>query len=124
MPPAQSARLRRGFKPELATELSLNSNRPVVVKVPMTADRIAIMSAKILIVEDQRDILELLAGNLSARGYEVHTAHTGLDALDLARRCLPDLIVLDLLLEGSRRSFRAVPSYARNLRPRARRYWR
>ena len=58
------------------------------------------MSEKILIVDDEPDIVELLAHNLTANGYEVLTAANGLEALNKARRYLPDLILLDLMLEG------------------------
>lgn len=58
------------------------------------------MSAKILLVDDEMDMLELMAYNLGAQGHQILTAVTGLDALNKARRFLPDLIVLDLMLEG------------------------
>jgi two-component system alkaline phosphatase synthesis response regulator PhoP len=53
---------------------------------------------KILVVDDEPDIVELVAFNLRAEGYEVLTAGDGLQALNLAREALPDLIVLDLML--------------------------
>ena len=53
---------------------------------------------KILIVDDEPDIVELLSFNLKAEGYEVITAASGLEALNQARAVLPDLIVLDLML--------------------------
>jgi DNA-binding response OmpR family regulator len=53
---------------------------------------------KILIVDDEPDIVELLAFNLKAEGYEIVTAASGLEALNQARATLPDLIVLDLML--------------------------
>lgn len=58
------------------------------------------MSEKILLVDDETDMLEMMAYNLGAQGYEILTAVTGLDALNKARRMLPDLIVLDLMLDG------------------------
>jgi len=58
------------------------------------------MSAKILVVDDEPDVIELLAYNLTKRGYTVLTAVNGLEALNKARRELPDLILLDLMLEG------------------------
>ena len=45
-------------------------------------------------------MLELMAYNLGAQGHQILTAVTGLDALNKARRFLPELIVLDLMLEG------------------------
>jgi two-component system alkaline phosphatase synthesis response regulator PhoP len=56
------------------------------------------MRQKILIVDDEPDIIELLAFNLKAEGYEVITATNGMEALNQARAALPDLIVLDLML--------------------------
>ena len=53
-----------------------------------------------MLVDDETDMLEMMAYNLGADGYEIKTAVTGLDALNKARRFLPDLIVLDLMLDG------------------------
>jgi len=57
-----------------------------------------VMRPKILVVDDEPDIVELLSFNLQAEGYDVITAASGLEALDQARAHLPDLIVLDLML--------------------------
>jgi two-component system, OmpR family, phosphate regulon response regulator PhoB len=54
----------------------------------------------ILIVEDDRDILRLLAHHLRAAGYEVQTCEEGYDALTHAKQRLPDLVLLDLMLPG------------------------
>jgi len=56
------------------------------------------MNAKVLVVDDERDMLELLDIHFRAQGYEVRTAVTGMQALNEARRFLPDLIVLDVML--------------------------
>ncbi len=53
---------------------------------------------KILIVEDDEDIQELLRYNLAKAGYEVLTANTGEEGLQKARSECPDLVVLDLML--------------------------
>ena len=58
------------------------------------------MNARILVVDDEQDFVELIAFNLREHGYEVITAHNGLDALFKARRFLPDLVVLDVMMEG------------------------
>ena len=58
------------------------------------------MSEKILVVEDEPTLLETLAYNLTRQGYQVETASDGLEALDVARRTHPDLVVLDILLPG------------------------
>jgi two-component system phosphate regulon response regulator PhoB len=53
---------------------------------------------RILVVDDEEDLLELVNYNLSKEGYRVSCVVTGEDALAEARKSLPDLIVLDLLL--------------------------
>lgn len=58
------------------------------------------MSKKILIIEDEKDIIELLDFNLSKDGFDVSSAQTGEDGLHLARTNSPDLILLDLMLPG------------------------
>jgi two-component system, OmpR family, alkaline phosphatase synthesis response regulator PhoP len=54
----------------------------------------------ILVVDDERDILELVKYNLEKEGYRVTTVATGEDALSQARARTPDLVVLDLMLPG------------------------
>lgn len=58
------------------------------------------MAERILVVEDDPDILELLRLNLSQAGFEVTTAENGDDALVELRRSQPDLVLLDLMLPG------------------------
>lgn len=55
---------------------------------------------RVLVVEDDPDILELLRFNLQQEGYAVTTAADGASALEKARRLPPDLVVLDLALPG------------------------
>lgn len=55
---------------------------------------------KVLVVEDERDLADLLAYNLEKEGYQAIVAVTGLEGLETARRELPDLVVLDLMLPG------------------------
>ena len=55
---------------------------------------------RVLIVDDEPQILRALATNLRARGFEVDVAETGEQALELAARHRPDLVVLDLGLPG------------------------
>ncbi|MFD2302871.1 response regulator transcription factor [Roseibacillus ishigakijimensis] len=57
-------------------------------------------SGKILVVEDERDVAELVGFNLERAGYEVILAHDGLRGQELALKERPDLIVLDLMLPG------------------------
>lgn len=54
----------------------------------------------ILIVEDDEDILKLLAYNFRAGGYEVMTSRTGHEAINSFRQQPPDLVLLDLMLPG------------------------
>ena len=53
---------------------------------------------KILIADDEPDILEILKYNLSNEGYEVYTAKDGDEALEKARRVQPDLVILDVMM--------------------------
>ena len=53
---------------------------------------------RILVVDDEPDIVALVAYHLAKLGYRVSTAGTGTDALELARRERPALMVLDLML--------------------------
>ena len=56
------------------------------------------MRRRILVVDDEPDLVELVSFNLRAEGYEVITAANGMEALNQARAALPDLIVLDLMM--------------------------
>lgn len=56
------------------------------------------MSAKILIVDDEKDLLELLGMNLAVEGYIVRTAESGAEALSSIRTDRPDLVLLDVML--------------------------
>lgn len=58
------------------------------------------MQAKVLVVEDEENLLFTLQHNLKREGYKVFTATRGDDGLRLAREHHPDLIVLDLMLPG------------------------
>ncbi len=55
---------------------------------------------RILVVEDDEDILQLLRFTLEAAGFEVVTAATGRDGLESAQRHVPGLVLLDLMLPG------------------------
>ncbi len=54
--------------------------------------------AKILIVDDDEDIRELLMYNLKQEGHEVSCAENGLEALDMIQSNIPDLIILDVMM--------------------------
>lgn len=53
---------------------------------------------KILVVDDESDILELLEYNLKKEGYEVKTAINGIKGLETAKAFVPDLILLDIMM--------------------------
>ena len=55
-------------------------------------------AGKVLIADDEPDIVEILKYNLSNEGYEVITARDGDEALEKSRRNQPDLIVLDVMM--------------------------
>ena len=53
---------------------------------------------KILLVDDEPDILEILSYNLSSEGYQIYTARTGVEAVEKARKKSPHLIILDVMM--------------------------
>ncbi|MBI1185073.1 response regulator [bacterium] len=53
---------------------------------------------KVLVVDDEDDILELLEYNLQKEGYEVFKAHNGKEAVDVAIKEVPDIILLDIMM--------------------------
>jgi two-component system phosphate regulon response regulator PhoB len=64
------------------------------VTVPLSAGE------RVLVVDDEADIVALVAYHLARSGYRVSTASSGVEALDAAQRERPALIVLDLMLPG------------------------
>ena len=55
-------------------------------------------NAKILLVDDEQDILDFLSYNLKKEGYQVYTANNGKDAISIAKKEIPDLIILDVMM--------------------------
>jgi len=55
---------------------------------------------KVLLVDDEQDLVDSLRQDLQAQGYAVLTAQDGNSALELARKEMPQLILLDLMLPG------------------------
>lgn len=53
---------------------------------------------KVLLVDDELDILEFLSYNLEKEGYIVYTAKNGVEALEIAEREIPNLIILDVMM--------------------------
>ena len=58
------------------------------------------MSQAVLVVDDDEDVAETIERTLRRAGYEVHVAYRGADALEIARRESPGLIVLDIMMPG------------------------
>lgn len=61
---------------------------------------VELQSKKVLVAEDDNDILEIVRFNLELNGYEVHVARTGNEALEVAKKVKPDLIILDIMMPG------------------------
>ena len=53
---------------------------------------------KILLVDDEPDILEIISYTLKSDGYLVYTAENGVKAIELAKKIQPDLIILDVMM--------------------------
>ncbi|WP_270089652.1 response regulator transcription factor [Sphingobacterium sp. SYP-B4668] len=76
----------------------------------------SIAKHKILVVDDEQDIVELIAYNLKREGYQVFTANNGKEAIAQAKEANPDLIILDVmmpLMDGIEacRLMRAMPEF-------------
>ena len=56
------------------------------------------MKPRVLVVDDESDFIELLKYNLEGKGFEILTASDGMEALNAARRELPDVVLVDLML--------------------------
>src|SRR5580692_8302554 len=54
--------------------------------------------ARVLVVDDETNIVELLSVSLKFQGFEVHTASRGPAALDRAREVRPDAVILDVIM--------------------------
>jgi two-component system alkaline phosphatase synthesis response regulator PhoP len=57
-----------------------------------------VMPSRVLIIEDEKDIVRLLKYNLEKEGYSAISAYDGESGLDMARKEKPDLVILDLML--------------------------
>jgi CheY-like chemotaxis protein len=56
--------------------------------------------ARILVVDDDPEIVAMLSTRLTKRGYQVTTANDGHQALELAKKSLPDIVLLDVMMPG------------------------
>src|SRR4030095_194718 len=87
---------RAGGRALLDAILTENWLRPHAAHLIVTAMK----KARILVVDDEPDLVELVEHHLRREHYEVTTALDGEAALAEARRRVPDLVVLDLMLPG------------------------
>ncbi|NUR14829.1 response regulator transcription factor [Terrabacter sp. C0L_2] len=69
-------------------------------RAPATGPTSGAASARILVVEDEKDLAKMVGAYLERAGYAVDLVHNGHDAVDAARTGRPDAIVLDLGLPG------------------------
>lgn len=53
---------------------------------------------KILLIDDEQDILDFLSYNLKKEGYQIHTALNGKDGISIAKKIIPNLIVIDVMM--------------------------
>ena len=87
----------------LGNRLRLQTCKVHIVVTPSETDLwhlISAVSKKVLIVEDDNDLVKLLKYNLEKEGFRVNYATDGTVALSEARRDPPDLVILDLMLPG------------------------
>jgi two-component system alkaline phosphatase synthesis response regulator PhoP len=71
---------------------------------------------KVLLVDDENDVLDFMKYNLEKEGFWVYTAHYGIEGIQLARKISPQIIILDLMmpkLDGIEtcRELRAIPEF-------------
>jgi DNA-binding response OmpR family regulator len=77
------------------------------------------MAKKILIVDDDRDLVESLAQVLRSNGYETASAGSAADGLNALLLARPDLVILDVMMETDTAGFEAA-GQIRSLRPTSR----
>jgi two-component system OmpR family response regulator len=66
----------------------------------VAADASGMSEARLLVVDDEPNIVELLSASLRFAGFEVETAAGGIEAVEAARSFRPDLLVLDVMMPG------------------------
>lgn len=79
---------------------SPDSNRPAPVPRVTPAPSGAANRRTVLVVDDEKDLVELISFNLQRNGFDVLSAYDGNEAIEIAQRETPDLIILDLMLPG------------------------
>ena len=75
---------------------------------------------RILVADDEPDILEIISYNLSKEGYEIYTAKNGQEAIEKAKTTNPDLIILDVMMPKKTgmeacQALRALPQFQKTL---------
>jgi two-component system phosphate regulon response regulator PhoB len=86
---------------EFTTTMELVTTDAATVRRRYAAGRAKQMAkSKVLIVEDDRSLADVLAYNLKLAGYEVLVARDGIDGLRQAQLKIPDVLILDLMLPG------------------------
>jgi two-component system OmpR family response regulator len=71
-----------------------------IVPMAATASTQIKPEARVLVVDDEPNIVELLSASLKFQGFEVYTADNGPAALDIARDVNPDAVILDVMMPG------------------------
>lgn len=66
----------------------------------MNSEQASVKARRILIVDDNPDVANMLAANLGGAGHEVSVATNGKDALERARASVPDVVLLDIGMAG------------------------
>ena len=79
------ATFKQGTESDLMTAASPTETKP---------------EARVLVVDDEANIVELLSVSLKFQGFEVYTATNGAQALDRARDARPDAVILDVMMPG------------------------
>jgi CheY-like chemotaxis protein len=80
-----------------------------------TVTRVLSGAGKVLIVDDDRDTLELLRQALNGMGFQVRTTTSGRRAMQLVREAKPDLILLDLKLPGDMDGYQVLTQLKRDM---------
>ena len=90
----------RSFPAQFAAVLARCQNELSSGRLSRSCDRYSIHVSHILIVEDDKDIADLIAHSLQKAGYATETAASGTAVLPKVKAAAPDLILLDLMLPG------------------------
>ncbi len=81
-------------------ETSMHARHPATPPLAINNGSLSLTMSKILIVDDEPTIVEVLEEHLRSEGYDTEHAFSGEEALHLLDRSRPDLVILDLMLPG------------------------